>query len=64
MVESDAHGDFYEVKHHVEALAAAAGIDLARQPMPPITGRIMAGRKDIPRRRASWPMAGPRASAC
>jgi len=24
--------DFYSVKHHVEALAAAAGIDLARQP--------------------------------
>lgn len=33
-----APGDFYEVKHHVEALAAAAGIDLARQPMTPITG--------------------------
>ncbi|MBP9914102.1 MAG: phenylalanine--tRNA ligase subunit beta [Opitutaceae bacterium] len=30
--------DFYTVKHHVEALAAAAGIDLARQPFMPALG--------------------------
>lgn len=30
--------DFYTVKHHLEALAAAAGVDLARQPLVPITG--------------------------
>lgn len=30
--------DFYATKHHVAALAAAAGIDLARQPLAPITG--------------------------
>lgn len=30
--------DFYTVKHHVEALAAAAGIDLPRQPLVPVTG--------------------------
>jgi phenylalanyl-tRNA synthetase beta chain len=29
--------DFYAVKHHVAALAAAAGIDLARQPLVPLT---------------------------
>jgi phenylalanyl-tRNA synthetase beta chain len=30
--------DFYAVKHHLEALAAAAGIDLVRQPLAPVTG--------------------------
>jgi phenylalanyl-tRNA synthetase beta chain len=30
--------DFYSVKHHVEALAAAGGIDLSRQPLVPGTG--------------------------
>jgi len=30
--------DFYSVKHHVIALAAAAGVDLARQPLVPVTG--------------------------
>ncbi len=30
--------DFYSVKHHVAALAAAAGIDLSRQPLVPVTG--------------------------
>jgi phenylalanyl-tRNA synthetase beta chain len=30
--------DFYAVKHHVGALASAAGIDLARQPLVPVTG--------------------------
>jgi phenylalanyl-tRNA synthetase beta chain len=30
--------DFYVVKHHVGALAAAAGIDFARQPVTAITG--------------------------
>ena len=30
--------DFYTAKHHVTALAAMAGIDLARQPLAPITG--------------------------
>lgn len=30
--------DFYTVKHHMMALAAAAGIDLARQPLAPVTG--------------------------
>jgi phenylalanyl-tRNA synthetase beta chain len=30
--------DFYTVKHHVAALAAAAGIDLAHGPLAPITG--------------------------
>jgi phenylalanyl-tRNA synthetase beta chain len=29
--------DFYTVKHHVFALAAAGGIDLARQPLVPVT---------------------------
>jgi phenylalanyl-tRNA synthetase beta chain len=29
--------DFYSVKRHVETLASAAGIDLARQPLSPIT---------------------------
>ncbi len=31
-------GDFYSAKKHVTALAAAAGIDLARQPLVPIAG--------------------------
>jgi phenylalanyl-tRNA synthetase beta chain len=30
--------DFYTVKKHVAALAAAAGIDLGRQPLVPVTG--------------------------
>ena len=30
--------DFYSTKHHVAALAAAAGIDLSRQPLAPIAG--------------------------
>ena len=30
--------DFYAVKHHVTALAAAAGIDLALEPLVPVTG--------------------------
>jgi phenylalanyl-tRNA synthetase beta chain len=30
--------DFYTVKHHLEALAGAAGIQFARQPLAPITG--------------------------
>lgn len=30
--------DFYTTKHHVTALAAAAGVDLARQPLVPIGG--------------------------
>jgi phenylalanyl-tRNA synthetase beta chain len=30
--------DFYAVKKHVVALAAAAGLDLARQPLVPVTG--------------------------
>jgi len=30
--------DFSTVKHYVEALAAAAGIDLARQPLTPVAG--------------------------
>lgn len=30
--------DFYGTKHHVAALIAAAGIDLARQPLAPISG--------------------------
>jgi phenylalanyl-tRNA synthetase beta chain len=30
--------DFYAVKKHVGALAAAAGLDLARQPLVPVTG--------------------------
>jgi phenylalanyl-tRNA synthetase beta chain len=30
--------DFYAVKHHIAALAAAAGIDLAHQPLAPIAG--------------------------
>jgi phenylalanyl-tRNA synthetase beta chain len=30
--------DFYAVKQHVAALAAAAGLDLARQPLVPVTG--------------------------
>jgi phenylalanyl-tRNA synthetase beta chain len=30
--------DFYQAKHHTAALAAAAGIDLARQPLVPIAG--------------------------
>ena len=30
--------DFYTVKKHVTALAAAAGIDLARQPLVPVSG--------------------------
>ncbi len=30
--------DFYSVKHHVVALAAMAGIDLARQPLAPVEG--------------------------
>jgi len=30
--------DFYAVKHHVATLAAAAGIDLTRQPIVPVTG--------------------------
>ncbi len=30
--------DFYSAKHHVAALAAAAGIDFARQPLAPVTG--------------------------
>ncbi len=29
--------DFYAAKHHVAALAAAAGIDFTRQPMSPVT---------------------------
>jgi len=33
-----APADFYTAKHHVEALALAAGIDLARQPLVPISG--------------------------
>lgn len=30
--------DFYAVKHHVTALAAAAGVDLSRQPLTPVAG--------------------------
>ncbi|MCW5549369.1 MAG: phenylalanine--tRNA ligase subunit beta [Opitutaceae bacterium] len=30
--------DFYTVKHHIEALAVAAGIDLSRQPLVPVVG--------------------------
>ncbi len=30
--------DFYHAKHHVEALAAAAGVDLARQPLTAVAG--------------------------
>jgi phenylalanyl-tRNA synthetase beta chain len=30
--------DFYHAKHHVVALAAMAGVDLARQPLAPIIG--------------------------
>lgn len=30
--------DFYSTKHHVTALAAAAGIDLVRQPLQPVAG--------------------------
>lgn len=30
--------DFYAVKHHVAALAAAAGVDLSGQPLAPIAG--------------------------
>jgi phenylalanyl-tRNA synthetase beta chain len=30
--------DFYSVKHHIAALAEAAGVDFARQPLAPITG--------------------------
>jgi phenylalanyl-tRNA synthetase beta chain len=30
--------DFYSVKHHVTVLAAAAGIDLAREPLVPVAG--------------------------
>ncbi|HYP17672.1 MAG TPA: phenylalanine--tRNA ligase subunit beta, partial [Opitutus sp.] len=30
--------DFYAVKHHITALAAMAGIDLARQPLAPVAG--------------------------
>jgi phenylalanyl-tRNA synthetase beta chain len=30
--------DFYTIKHHIAALAQSAGIDLARQPLAPITG--------------------------
>ncbi|QYM78504.1 phenylalanine--tRNA ligase subunit beta [Horticoccus luteus] len=30
--------DFYTTKHHVAALAAAAGVDFARQPLAPING--------------------------
>ena len=30
--------DFFTTKHHVAALAAAAGIDLARQPLAPVAG--------------------------
>ena len=33
-----APADFYTVKKHVAALAAAAGIDLTRQPLVPVTG--------------------------
>lgn len=35
---SRAAPDFYTIKHHMEALAAAAGIDLARQPLAPVVG--------------------------
>ena len=30
--------DFYAVKHHMAALAGAAGVELARQPLVPVTG--------------------------
>jgi phenylalanyl-tRNA synthetase beta chain len=30
--------DFYTVKHHVAAIAASAGIDLAAEPVEPVTG--------------------------
>ena len=30
--------DFYTIKHHVAAIAAAAGVDLGRQPAAPVTG--------------------------
>lgn len=33
--------DFYTAKHHVAALAAAAGIDLARQPVVPNSGALL-----------------------
>ena len=33
-----APADFYSVKHHVSALANAAGIDFARQPLAAVTG--------------------------
>ena len=33
--------DFYAAKKHVAALAAAAGIDLVRQPLVPVTGSFL-----------------------
>ena len=33
-----APADFYTAKHHVAALAAAAGVDLAREPLTSVTG--------------------------
>jgi phenylalanyl-tRNA synthetase beta chain len=33
--------DFYTVKHHVTALAAAGGIDLSRQSLVPVTGSYL-----------------------
>ncbi len=30
--------DFYTAKHHVEAIAAAAGVDLGREPIEPVPG--------------------------
>jgi phenylalanyl-tRNA synthetase beta chain len=32
--------DFYTAKHHIAALAGAAGIDFARQPLAPIAGPL------------------------
>ena len=33
--------DFYAAKHHVAALAAAAGVDLARQPLASVSGPLL-----------------------
>lgn len=38
--------DFYAVKHHVAALAALAGVDLARQPLVPTAGGAFGWQDD------------------
>jgi phenylalanyl-tRNA synthetase beta chain len=62
-IHADA-ADFYTVKHHVFALAAAGGIDLARQPLVPVTGSVLrlAGRPLV-RPPVKSTTAGPPASA-